>query len=102
MAKGGAKPGERRGGRQKGAINKISQQTRDYLDERNLSPLQVLANQLADSLEAGDKAAAVAVAKELLPYYAPKLKAQEITGSLSVHDQIADAIDLLRAGASTT
>ena len=46
MARGGSKPGERRGGRQKGAANKRTREIADKAVKGGITPLEVLLEEM--------------------------------------------------------
>ena len=78
MSRGGAKPGERRGGRGKGTPNKKTQAVAEVLGELGLDPIKQMAQIAMD--ERVEVSIRVQVLKELCQYIAPKRKAVEITG----------------------
>lgn len=84
MPGGGSKPGERRGGRQKGTPNKHTAMTREalweYATTKGVNPFHVLIDVIADKTE--DPKFRVQCASELAPYMMAKLKAVEHTGTL--------------------
>jgi hypothetical protein len=75
----GSKPGERRGGRQKGTPNKITSNVRELLDKLECNPLEGLAriaNDENNPIEIRTRAYS-----ELAQYVSPKLRAMELTGA---------------------
>ncbi|MBA2490746.1 MAG: hypothetical protein H0V34_03215 [Gammaproteobacteria bacterium] len=78
MPRGGAKPGERRGGRQKGTRNKRTLAVIDRLDVMGCDPIAGMARIAMD--ETAELAIRAQMFKELAQYVAPKRKAIEVTG----------------------
>jgi len=78
MAGGGAKPGERRGGRQKGAANRRSQDLIDQLEAIGLDPVRELAEALQAAKASGDLNAWIAASKSLLPFLYPRRKSVDL------------------------
>ena len=75
--KGGAKKGERRGGRQKGTPNK---RTADFFDALgDFSPLERMV-EIANSTE--DESLVVRICETLLKYMYPQRKAVEVQGDI--------------------
>lgn len=64
MPRGGAKPGERRGGRQKGTPNKVTADVRELAQKYGPQALEVLSSIMMD--EEKPPAARVSAAKEIL------------------------------------
>lgn len=91
MSKGGSKPGERRGGRQKGTPNKAAQALRDDMAEAGEIPLsymlRVMRDRSADD-ERRDKMAIAAAA-----FMHPKLSSTEATLNANVkHESLLDRV----------
>lgn len=78
----GSKPGERRGGRQKGTPNKRTASVTEYLKEKGADPIAVLSDLLLGAVEEKDKPQMAYLAIQLAPYSAPKLAASKIEGEL--------------------
>ncbi len=74
----GSKPGEKRGGRQKGTPNKRTQAVTETLEGLGLDPIRGMAEIALD--ERVEVSLRVQVLKELCQYVAPKRKAVEVTG----------------------
>ena len=81
MSGPGAKPGERRGGRQKGVKNKSTQNVIDRLKELKCDPIEGMAKIAKEAMGDKDYALAGQMYKELAQYVAPKRKAMEVTGA---------------------
>ena len=81
MARGGAQPGERRGGRQKGAANRRSQDLIDQLEAIGLDPVRELAEALQAAKDVADLPNWINAAKALLPYLYPRRRAVDITSN---------------------
>ena len=86
MSGGGAKPGERRGGRKKGTPNQrtvfkavADAQIRERAQARGIMPLEVMLENMRMAYEAGDMATAHEAAKDAAPYIHPKLSAVAAT-----------------------
>lgn len=83
----GAKPGERRGGRQKGTPNKATVSVQEKLDKIGLDPIESMArlvkDEMALGLECMDKTLVKDLLKELAQYVAPKRKAVEVAAEIS-------------------
>ena len=78
MPNGGAKPGERRGGRQKGTPNKKTAAVTETLEHLGCDPIAGMARIAMDeTVELGIRAQ---MFKELAQYVAPKRKAIEVMG----------------------
>lgn len=80
MPKGGSKPGERRGGRQKGTPNKKSTDIKRIIEGLGCDPIEGMARIAREAEAAKDHPVALAAYKELAQYMYPKRKAIEITG----------------------
>lgn len=97
MARGGSKPGERRGGRTKGTPNKASTERQQEVQDSGPTPLDALIRKmrfhldLADSeikkgAEADAKALSVAMdkaaeaARDAAPYVHPRLASTQVKG----------------------
>ena len=78
MFRGGAKPGERRGGRQKGTPNKRTEAVAEILATIGCDPIGGMARIAMD--ETAELSIRAQMYKELAQYVAPKRKAIEITG----------------------
>lgn len=78
MRRGGAKPGERRGGRQKGTPNKRTQAVTKILATVGCDPIEGMARIAMD--ETAELGIRAQMYKELAQYVAPKRKAVQITG----------------------
>ena len=101
MARGGSKPGERRGGRHKGTPNKITTMTREglwrYIKARQqaghrANPFYVLV----DLLDSEDARLVVQCAEILVDRLLPRLKATEIAGTVE-HQHTRTPLDQLLA-----
>jgi hypothetical protein len=75
----GSKPGERRGGRQKGTLNKTTKTILDKFEELNCDPLEGMIRIAERAMEEGDLQMAGSMYKELAQYVAPKRKAVELS-----------------------
>lgn len=78
MPRGGAKPGERRGGRKKGVPNRASAAKVAAIEASGLTPLDYLLSVLRDTILPRD--ARIEAAKAAAPYVHPKLANIELTG----------------------
>ena len=76
--RGGAKPGERRGGRQKGTKNKKNAETVANIEASGLTPLEFMLDVLRDGEQ--DTQVRFEAAKAAAPYVHPRLAAVEHTG----------------------
>lgn len=76
--RGGAKPGERRGGRKKGTKNKKNAETVAKIEASGLTPLEFMLDVLRDG--AAETAVRFEAAKAAAPYVHPRLAAVEHTG----------------------
>lgn len=74
----GSKPGERRGGRQKGTPNKATQEVQSLLAEMDCDPIEGMARIAMD--ESVELPLRASMLKELAQYVAPKRKAVEHSG----------------------
>ena len=81
MSGGGSKPGERRGGRKKGAANKRTADLVEQLEALNLDPVAELAAALHVAKSEGDLPNWINAAKALLPYLYPRRRAVDITSN---------------------
>jgi hypothetical protein len=81
MPRGGSKPGERRGGRQKGTPNKKTANVQEKLDKLGCDPIEGMARIAIEAMEIKDYQLAGNMLKELAQYVAPKRKAMEVSGS---------------------
>jgi len=77
MARGGAKPGERRGGRAKGTPNKKSLSVTERLETIGCDPIEGMAQIAMDDSQPVQLRASMY--RELAPYVAPKRKTVEVT-----------------------
>ena len=77
----GSKPGERRGGRKKGTLNKKTQDVLDKLASANCDPILGMVEVADRAKQEGDWPLAGQMYKELAQYVAPKRKAVEHTGA---------------------
>jgi len=68
-----------RKGRTKGTPNKRTQETRDLLDSMGLNPIEKLAKVAEMAMQKDDLQLAGNMYKELAKYYAPQLKAVEVS-----------------------
>lgn len=100
MPRGGSRPGERRGGRQKGTPNRRTLRTREdlwtYIEQastpaQDAHPFRRLVQRM---LTTDDESVEVACAKELADRLMPKLKAVEVSTNI---DNLQQALALLRA-----
>jgi len=78
MPRGGAKPGERRGGRQRGTPNKRTAAVTETLEALGCDPIEGMARIAMD--ETAELGIRAQMYKELAQYVAPKRKAIEVTG----------------------
>jgi len=81
MARGGARPGERRGGRQKGSRNKAKtfrEELRAYCDAIGADPFRYMADLLVTN---ASHVLRLRAAVELAQYLEPKLRAIEHTAA---------------------
>jgi hypothetical protein len=79
MAERGSKPGERRGGRQKGTPNKASARRETLVAEGGATPLDYLLSVMRD--ENRDGRDRLEAAKAAAPYVHPKLAAMTLAGN---------------------
>lgn len=84
----GSKPGERRGGRQKGVPNKATAAKAAEIAASGLTPLDYMLSILRD--EAADDDKRFEAAKAAAPYVHPRLATTELKGELVVNDVSAD------------
>lgn len=77
-SRGGSKPGERRGGRQKGTPNKKTAEAIKAIEESGVTPLQFLLDIMRGELQ--DPALRFEAAKAAAPYVHPRLASSELTG----------------------
>lgn len=78
MSRGGAKPGERRGGRQKGTPNRLTTKTKALLQSSGLLPLEYMLRVMRDKGASADRRDAMA--RAAAPYVHSQRKAIEHTG----------------------
>ena len=97
MSGGGSRPGERRGGRQKGSLNK---RTRELLapvtDAADISPKEVMLQAMRLHWAAGNVVDAVDCAAKAAPYVHPRLVAAAVAVRLPSEmsdEELAAAID---------
>lgn len=86
----GAKPGERRGGRQKGTPNKVTAELKQMaaeLGKDGATPLSMMLEVMRD--ETKDLRLRLEAAKAAAPYMHARLSAVELTGSLRVSHEDA-------------
>ena len=74
----GSKPGERRGGRQKGTPNKANAERQAEIAASGLTPLDFLITRMRD--EDTEMSERIACAKAAAPYVHPKLLATTLAG----------------------
>lgn len=74
----GSRPGERRGGRQKGTRNKKTQELLESVKEEGLTPMEFLLKVMRDEDEEMDRR--MDAAKHVAPYVHPRLASVEHTG----------------------
>ena len=77
----GSKPGERRGGRCKGTLNRATKVRRDLAEkavQTGLTPLEYMLDRLRDENE--DPRVRQQMARDAAPYLHPRLSATEYTG----------------------
>ncbi len=82
----GSKPGERRGGRQKGTPNKRTLEVRERLAELNCDPLAGMAAIAMD--EGNPPELRGRMYAELAQYVAPRLKAVERSGEMGPQEVV--------------
>lgn len=78
MARGGAKPGERRGGRKKGTRNKANAAQAEQTEASGETPLAYMLRVMRDPARKNDQRDKMAVAAA--PYVHQKLSTMEVTG----------------------
>jgi hypothetical protein len=92
MARGGSKPGERRGGRKKGTPNKANAAREAEVKAAGITPLDYMLQVMRDDSlpqERRDE-----MAKAAAPYVHPKLAATTLDGKLTVsHEDALDELD---------
>lgn len=92
MARGGSKPGERRGGRKRGTRNKASVQREAEVKATGLTPLEYMLEVMRNSdapLERRDE-----MAKAAAPYVHPKLASTTLDGKLTIsHEDALSELD---------
>ena len=79
MARGGSKPGERRGGRQKGSVNRKTERFHKAVTEYGTTPLDFLLAAMAD--DENPMPMRLDAAKSAAPYVHPRLAAVEVSGN---------------------
>lgn len=79
MAGVGSKPGERRGGRQKGTRNKRTQEIAEQARNGGITPLEYMIEVMRD--DAAEKGRRDDMAKAAAPYMHPRLASTELKGS---------------------
>jgi hypothetical protein len=75
MSGGGSKPGERRGGRQKGTPNKATQSVKELLDSLGCDPIEGMA--LVETDQSAPLELRCKMFQELAQYVVPKRRAVE-------------------------
>lgn len=93
----GSKPGEHRGGRKTGTLNKrtvVMNQLREEALTAGITPLEVMLKTMRGFWKVGKKMEAADIAKDAAPYLHPRLAARDVavqikglTGSLSEQGQ---------------
>lgn len=91
----GAKPGEKRGGRQAGTPNKRTLDVIAKLESLDCDPVQGMASVASQAMEKGDLQLAGNMYKELAQYVAPKRRAVELTSEV---EAIQPVINVILAG----
>lgn len=71
-----------KGGRPPGAANKRSYQTRRHLDKMNFNPITNMCRIAIKAEKEGDLALAGQMNSQIAKYFAPQLKAVEVTGGI--------------------
>jgi hypothetical protein len=82
MAGRGARPGERRGGRQKGTPNRKTQSVMDRLEALGCDPIEGMARIAMD--ETIDLSIRAQMFKELAQYVAPKRRALDMQADMNM------------------
>ena len=84
MARGGSKPGERRGGRKKGTANKRTREIADKAVAEGITPLEYLLSVVRD--EGEERAVRIDAAKAAAPFIHPRLANETVkhTGSVEI------------------
>lgn len=101
MSGRGSKPGERRGGRQKGTKNKKTQAVIDKLDDMGVDPIKGMADIANQAMAEGDMQLAGQMYRELAQYVAPKRKAVEISGDDGGPIQTSSSFEFIPVGSNT-
>lgn len=83
----GSKPGERRGGRQKGTPNAKNAERIAQAEASGLMPLEFMLSMLRDVNQSDDNR--MWAAEKAAPYVHAKLSAVEMSGSLTVNHEDA-------------
>jgi hypothetical protein len=92
MARHGAAPGERRGGRTKGTPNKATAAKAAAIAASGLTPLDYLLNIMRN--ENASQADRMEAAKAAAPYVHPRLAAVELSGGIAMtHEEWLDQLD---------
>ena len=86
----GSKPGERRGGRQKGAANKRTREIANQAAASGITPLEVMLKAMRVHANARRWDKAAAVAKDAAPYMHPRLASMQHSGPNGGPIPIAD------------
>ena len=81
MAKGGSQPGERRGGRQKGTINRDTKAVIELLKARKYCAVNELVDLAENAAAEGDTQTRLHCAQILIKYSHPMLKGVEHTSA---------------------
>lgn len=76
------KDGRKTGGRQRGTVNKRTQDVLDKLGAMNCDPIEGMAKIAVEAMGTGDHALAGQMFKELAQYVAPKRKAIEMDANI--------------------
>lgn len=85
--------GYKTGGRQKGSMNKSTQEQREALAASGLMPLDFLLSVMRD--EDNDKQVRMTAAKDAAPYCHQRLAATELSGGLNItkHEDSLDELE---------
>lgn len=92
----GSKPGERRGGRQKGTPNRTTAERQRRIAESGSTPLDYLLSLMRDESQSCD--VRFEAAKAAAPYVHPRLSAIEHSGDLKVTHE--DRLSAMEAAAN--
>jgi hypothetical protein len=94
MAGRGSKPGERRGGRQKGTPNRRTVELARIADKaasKGITPLEVMLEAMRDLHTKGELVAASGIAKDAAPYMHPRLSQVEQHLEAEVSQRVVSA-----------